>query len=74
MSNIEGRVFYERVEEWSVPLRDGKCTARDLGDLLRTADKHVEAVEPNDLQYDDRYMVQADDDRLFVQIRKDWKP
>ena len=74
MSNIEGRIFYERIEEWSVPLRDGKCTARDLEDLLRTADKHIEAIEPNDLQYDDRFMVQADDDRLFVQIRKDWKP
>jgi hypothetical protein len=74
VSNIEGRIFYERIQEWSVPLRDGKCTARDLADLLRTADKQIAEVEPNDLQYDDRFMVQADEDRLFVQIRKDWKP
>lgn len=74
MSNIEGRVFYERIEEWSVPLRDGRCTARDLEDLMRNADSTIEATEPNKLQYDDRFMVQVDDDRLSVQIRKDWQP
>lgn len=69
MSNLGGRTFHEKVEEWSVPLREGKAAAKDVEDLLRKADSIIEAREPADLQYDDRYYVQADDERLFVQIR-----
>lgn len=74
MSNLEGRTFYEKVEEWSVPLRDGKCTARDVSDLLRVASQKVEAMDPQRAQYDDAFMVEADDDSLKVQIRVGWKP
>lgn len=73
MSNIEGRIFYERIEEWSVPLRDGKCTARDVSDLLRTASQYLEVNDPDQAQYDDAFMVEADDDSLKVQIRSEWR-
>lgn len=69
MSNVEGSKYFEQVEEWSVLLRDGKCTRRDICDLLRVADKHVEATETNDLTYDNVYYVEADEDRLVVQFR-----
>lgn len=74
MSNVEGRTFYEKIEEWSVPLRDGKCTARDVSDLLRTATQAVEKADPKQAQYDDAFMVEADEDSLKVQIRSEWKP
>lgn len=74
MSNVEGRVFYERIEEWSVPLRDGKCTARDVSDLMRTAVQAIEKIDPKQAQYDDAFMVEADEDSLKVQIRAEWKP
>lgn len=74
MSNVEGRTFYEKIEEWSVPLRDGKCTARDVSDLMRTALQKVEAIDPKLAQYDDAFMVEADEDSLKVQIRSEWKP
>ena len=74
MSNIEGRVFYERIVEWSVPLRDGKCTARDVSDLMRVAHQHLTDNDPDQAQYDDAFMVEADDDSLKVQIRAEWKP
>lgn len=74
MSNIEGRTFYEKIEEWSVPLREGKCTARDVNDLMRVALKAVEKIDPKQAQYDDAFMVEADEDSLKVQIRVEWKP
>lgn len=74
MSNVEGRTFYEKVEEWSVPLRDGKCTARDVSDLLRVASKQAEAIDPKLAQFDDAFMVEADEDSLKVQLRSEWKP
>jgi hypothetical protein len=74
MSNVEGRTFYEKIEEWSVPLRDGKCTARDVSDLMRTAWHKVEARDPKLAQFDDAFMVEADEDSLKVQIRSEWKP
>jgi hypothetical protein len=72
VSNVEGRTFYEKVEEWSVPLHDGEVVIGDVEALILRADKQVE--EWGDLQYQDRYVIRAGDDRLFVQIRKEWKP
>lgn len=78
MSNVEGRTFYEKIEEWSVPLRDGKCTARDVQDLLRVAQKATEKIDPKRAQYDDAFYVEASEDSLKVQIRieidTEWKP
>lgn len=76
MSNVEGRTFYEKIEEWSVPLRDGKCTARDVSDLLRTAQRAMEKIDHERAQYDDAFYVEADEESLKVQIRIgiEWKP
>lgn len=71
MSNVEGRTFYEKIEEWGVPLRDGKVVVGDVEALIMSVDKKIEDA---DLQYQARYEIRADDDRLFVQIRKEWKP
>jgi hypothetical protein len=69
MSNVEGSKYFEQVEEWSVPLREDACTRRDICDLLRVADKHVEATETNGLTNDDVYYVKVVEDRLVVQFR-----
>lgn len=74
MSNLEGRTFYEKVEEWSVPLRDGKCTARDVSDLMRKASETAEKVDPKYAQCDDAFYVEAFEDTLRVQFRMEWKP
>lgn len=76
MSNVSGsRPRFEKIQEWEVPLRDGKCTARDVADLLRVADQQLREslrAQGKDLKgadYDDAFYVQADEDRLYVQIR-----
>lgn len=70
MSNVEGSKYFEQVEEWSVPLDEsGKCTARDVSDLLRVAGEHAKVVDPKHADYDDAFYVQADGDRLVVQFR-----
>lgn len=74
MSNVEGRTFYEKIEEWSVPLRDGKCTGRDVRDLLSTAYHAVEKIDHRQAQFDDAFWVEAGEDSLKVQIRTEWKP
>lgn len=74
MSNLEGRTFYEKVEEWSVPLHEGKATARDVSDLMRKAFQVVETIDPKQAEYDDAFYVEADEDSLRVQFRTEWKP
>lgn len=74
MSNLEGKTFYEKVTEWSVPLRDGKATARDVSDLFRQAEKTCRELTPESSEYDDAFLVEADDESLKVQFRSEWKP
>jgi len=73
VSNVEGRNYFEKVTEWSVPLRDGKCTARDMSDLMRMASKQAVEIDPKHADYDDAYYLEWDEDRVKVVFRREWK-
>lgn len=80
MSNVSGsKPRFEKIQEWEIPLRDGKCTVRDVSDLLRVAEntlrttleaqgKSADAIE-RVLSYDDAFYVETDGERLFVTFR-----
>lgn len=71
--NVESRTYYEKIDEISVPLHDGKCTARDVSDLLFVTQQMLAAAE-RPATSDDAFYVEADGESLKVQIREEWKP
>lgn len=81
MSNVSGcKPRYEKIHEWEVPLRNGKCTARDVSDLLRVADRELrrslreQGKDEKFADYDDAFYIQADEERLWVELRQPFTP
>jgi len=69
MSNLEGGKYYEEIEEWSVPIHEGKITARDMDDLMRKANARIGEIDPEHAGYDDAYHFEPDEDRIYVRFR-----
>lgn len=73
MSNVEGFTRYEKITGWRVPLKDGKCTARDISDLQRVAEKSCAELTPGKASYDDAYWFEWDEDYVRVVFRTEVK-
>jgi hypothetical protein len=68
MTNVTGRKRSFTVNEVSVP---NPATRRDLCDLLTFADRKFEEVSGRRAEFDDEYMITADEDQITATIKEE---
>lgn len=70
MTNVTGRKRIYTVHEVSVP---NPATRRDLSDLILSADRTFAEVHGRDVNFDDDYMITADEEQITATIREEAK-